>query len=548
LRIKLIRTKDDIHISPNELTIVIGANDTGKSTFIREVFIKSANILTDPSYRWRWVDGIELFVEDKDIEDCREILNRSVVRNFESKEDAFELADWRNEHGEPAGGKEAVITRNDYNSINTITAEQLIAHKQFRTPFFVYASCESRLTIKSPAGRAPMHNRAPDVLNLFHRREKFFDELVGSIEERFHYNLLLLEHIGTQFELGTSSEPPPDLKNIGDKNDVYRLTEEWKRQYFTPIQESGHGLRSMVRILEALFDTDKKIKLIDEPEMHLYPAQKIWVGGKIAELSSDDNSQTIVSTHDAHVLQGILDKRPKVTILRFSNTNGKRSIHQWTLSQEPTPTTDAFRADFLTGLFHNYCVTVESDSDRLFYKEMMQGCPSLNSLDVAFVPCRGEGGTLKVARLSQAINQPSAFILDLDVVFEKPKVIRDIIEKVVSEQELPELTKLHLLVQQLKLDRPDDKWKVLVGYTDRKGPGDVFMNEHGDLLRSVISELANHGVFMVPGGSLESWAPEVENKARFPENAPNYIRNHEALHENIKIFLQSIGKYLVHCN
>ena len=546
MQIASIKTKNGINIRPNNLTIVIGANDTVKSTFIREIYIRATNIPIDPSYRWRWIDAIELLVKDEHIAECRDILKRSIISKFDGKKDTYTylLADWRNDQGNPAGGNQTNVTINDYAAISRISPIDLANHKQFRTPFFIYAGCESRLMINSPSGLAPIHDRAPDVLNIFYRREDLFKELTDSIDERFNYNLILLNHAGTQLELGTSSIQKPDLGNVGDKNEVYRRTEEWKKLYFTPIQESGHGLRSMIRILEALLDTDKKIKLIDEPEMHLHPSQKLWIGGKIAELSTDENSQTIVATHDAHVLQGILDKRPKATILRFASANGKRAIYQWLLPQEPNPTTDTFRTDFLSGLFHNYSVAVEGESDRLFYNEMMQDCPELKNLDVAFVPCRGGGGTLNMARLVTAVNQPSSFILDLDVIFEAPNVIRNIINAVSNAQELPKLTKIELLMQQLRNEKPDEKWKSLISYTNKGGPGECFIADHGDLLLSTLNELAGYGVFLVPNGGLESWAPALKNTIRFPEMAPGHIRSKANLHTSIKEFLQGIGQFL----
>lgn len=544
MRIDQVTVKNNIQIKPNNLTIVIGANDSGKSTFIRECYIKGANISTTTTYRWRWIEDIKLSINVNTFEECRKILTRSVVHKYSGNKDLYYVADWRNEWGDPDSGDGANITKADYDSVGEIQSELLLSHKQFRSLFFSYSSCESRLRLTSPTGLVSIEDRATEALNLFHRREHLFKELINSINERFNYDLLLLDHVGTRLELGTSPVPLPDFSSIGDKNEIFRLTEEWKRENFTSIQESGHGLRSMVRILETLFDMDKMIKLFDEPEMHLYPAQKIWLGGKIAELTVDDNSQTIVSTHDVHILQGILDKRPNATILRFSNINGERNIHMWDLLQDPTPTTDAFRADFLTGLFHNYCITVESESDRLFYNEMKKDSPTLINMDVVFIPTRGEGGTLNVARLAKAVNQRAAFILDLDVVFEKPNVIRKIINNFYTEIELKEITKLEELIQKLKEGNSNKKWKTLIGYTDRLGPSSKFLDEHSSLLNSVLNELEKYGVFLVPNGSLESWAPDVESKVRFPENAPSYIRADAALHERIKYFLKKVGLFL----
>jgi hypothetical protein len=59
-----------------------------------------------------------------------------------------------------------------------------------------------------------------------------------------------------------------------------------------------------------------------------------------------------------------------------------------------------------------------------------------------------------------------------------------------------------------------------------------------------MAELAEHGVFLVPRGALESWAPSVENKARFAEIAPDVIKADPTLREPLAAFLTDILRFL----
>jgi len=52
------------------------------------------------------------------------------------------------------------------------------------------------------------------------------------------------------------------------------------------------------------------------------------------------------------------------------------------------------------------------------------------------------------------------------------------------------------------------------------------------------------GIFIVPHGTLESWAPDVEPKVRFPDKAPDVIRADSALKARFDDFMRPILNYL----
>lgn len=543
MRLKEIKTiPPHPDFSPGALTVVLGANDTGKTTFIREVYGKFAGISLSVGYVWKWINDIDVHIDD--LNSCIKTIRGSLAQHGDASKNQYIFVDFTDINGQPAGGNEAIVAKTEVQKLDEIDADQLGKLGRFRNPFVVYANCENRLSAVSTANVTQIRSPTTDILNAFYRFKSLFAELQKHILERFHYYLLMLDHNMPQLELGTALRQPPDDSTVTDRNQYYREVEEWKKTNFTPLQESGHGLRSMVRILEALLNEKAPLKLIDEPEMHLYPGQKVWLGSMIARLSQEGKSQTILVTHDSHILQGILDENPNVTVLRFSKSGLDRRINFWKLTKSTRPPTDSFRADFLTGLFHDYSIAVEGESDRSFYRYMMSDAHKLAELDVAFVPCRGEGGALKVASLAAAVKQRAAFILDMDVLFEKPSVIQQIVDTVTGTRTLESMDKLTAVVDALKADNPARKWKELVGYNDRRGPDRVFRTQNDEILEAVLIELAGYGVFVVPRGSLESWAPDIEGKVRFPENAPAYIRNSPELSADIKAFLDSIGEFL----
>lgn len=457
----------------------------------------------------------------------------------------FYLSSHRNLKGDPAKAQESEISKEDLAKLDNMDEGSFLSTAAFRKPFSIYASCEDRLTVTSHHGLTNYNSPATDIINLLHRSPLVFEEIRKAIRTRFGYSLVLLNHMGIGLELGVAVDDPPIFSDSESKTKVYKEIEDWKSSSFTTIQEAGHGLRAMFRILETLLNETSYIKLIDEPEMHLYPAQKIWLGGMIASHSQRDENQTIVVTHDTHLLQGILDKRPEAKVLRFAKENGERVIFEWELKRKAFVASNTLRADFLSGLFHDYIIAVEGETDRLFYQEMQSDTVKLKDLDVAFVPCRGEGAAINVVELSKAMNQKIAVVFDLDVVFEKPEVIKRIVSLTVGQRDLPCLSKFMDEIEKLKTESPSMKWKALVGYSPRTGPDSQFRGNHGELLYSVMEELKKYGVFLVDNGTLESWAPDLEDKVRFPETAPEYLRNKPDLKLKVVSFLDNISDFFM---
>ncbi len=52
-----------------------------------------------------------------------------------------------------------------------------------------------------------------------------------------------------------------------------------------------------------------------------------------------------------------------------------------------------------------------------------------------------------------------------------------------------------------------------------------------------MGHFAKRGVFFVPNGDLESWAPDIEDKVRFSESAPDLIKGDEGLRSPLAKFL-----------
>ena len=71
-----------------------------------------------------------------------------------------------------------------------------------------------------------------------------------------------------------------------------------------------------------------------------------------------------------------------------------------------------------------------------------------------------------------------------------------------------------------------------------------------DNLKALISELDEHGLFLVPCGELESWIPQLmqgvsrENKSLWATEAARNIEDHERGEDDIWAYIEKIIQHI----
>jgi hypothetical protein len=102
-------------------------------------------------------------------------------------------------------------------------------------------------------------------------------------------------------------------------------------------------------------------------------------------------------------------------------------------------------------------------------------------------------------------------------------------------------------IDRLLQDRFNGDEKRIKQETDQAhefGMRSSFIQEHKVYFEEAITQLSEVGIFIVPSGSLESWAPELEQKIRFAEFAPDFIKEHAELRKPLEQFLDKVLKFL----
>jgi len=457
----------------------------------------------------------------------------------------------QNYTGEISYSAEYRFQESEYNSIKKVVEENdldkvngFLSRKKYQVPFITYLTCESRLKMEQQVLITSFNEPPADFINLLYRNRKLLDKINESIFEQFQFKLVILDHDGKKLHLGLSQEDAPSRRGEGNQQSEYMQIENWKRRHFISVLDVGHGVRSVLKIVLSLYERINQIIIIDEPELFIYPSQKRWLGRKIVELTRDEKKQIFLITHDPMILQGILDVSGKSKIFRINiNDKGGRILCECNLSHQDDVGARRNQDSYLQGLFYKRSIVVEGASDRAFYQTMLEELhyKRIASKDLGFIACGGKGGSVNVANLLLKVEFPCAFIFDYDVLLDSLHILKTITQ--IRSGKTEKLMQLDHHFHNKFGTCPKDIIKG-TGNTNKIGLNSAYVKANQTLFEEAIDELEKSGIFIIPGGSLESWARHVTPKTRFAEFAPDAILNDQKTCNSLKRFLNRVLDYI----
>lgn len=518
MRIAKAKTQDEKELEFSDFNVIIGGNSVGKTTLLVELY----SLAVDQNRpRWYWLSqgsGLE-YTSQKPVEDLR-LLRSSFTARYEAGNVYYFSRAARNPEGALDQDGKFRFTPAEYRSTDEIlragdveAARAILkSNLKFWRPFVSFANCEMRLSLTGQVNVTPLDQPPQDALNLLHRDRNLQREIDERLFGQFQMHPALLRHRLTQLDFGLSREVPPDFDaNAVDLEAEYRRIEDWRADNFTTIADVGHGIRSMMKLLISLQEPVSQIVLIDEPEMHIYPAQKRWLGRELVRLAHEQGKQVFMVTHDPIILQGILDSEGETQVLRISfDANDERQIQASVLKNLDEIGAKRNQDSYLQALFYQRTVAVEGAADRAFYQIMTEELMGdrIADKDLGFVACGGVGQSKNVASLASQVGLMSAFIYDFDALTSGLPVLIEIMDlRGKDAQALKELQALYVQKRLTNKELSDE---------GRKGPASGLVTANQELFDAARAELRSAGIHIVPYGTLESWAESVEEKARFP--------------------------------
>jgi len=549
MKIQSVKLNDDKLLEFSDFNVIIGGNAVGKTTFLLELFSRAEG---KERKRWYWLYTEPLkYSSDNPLEDLK-LLQGSMTYHYEGANRFYYSQSIKNLEGNTDLEGRYRFNHAEFEKLKSIIdqteqegANNLFQELKYQRAFLTFASCEARLNLPSDIEIRALDQSPQDALNVLFRNRALKKQIDENILGQFHLYLALLDHKKSRLELGLSRVNPPSFNDkVDDLQEEFSRIEGWKEQYYTSIQEVGHGIRSMVKLLMSLLDPVNHIVLIDEPELFIYPAQKRWLGKQLVNLAQEQNKQVFLVTHDPIILQGILDMPGKTHILRIEmDEEGKRALRQCDLKHVEDVGAKRNQESYLQGLFYQRSLAVEGATDRAFYQVMVEELMEnrIENRDLGFIVCGGKGASKNVAHIVSQVGLRSAFIYDFDALLFDIPLLRDIVNMLSGR--FDKLDELAQLLQD-KFNGDEKRIKEETNQAHKVGMRSSFIKNHKVYFEETMTELSKVGIFIVPGGSLESWAPEIEQKVRFAEIAPDFIKEHEELRKPLEQFLDKVLKFV----
>jgi energy-coupling factor transporter ATP-binding protein EcfA2 len=320
------------------------------------------------------------------------------------------------------------------------------------------------------------------------------------------------------------------------------------------LRDRSDGTVAYIGLLAAIIATGPKMVCIDEPEAFLHPPLARTLARQLTQLARERDIQLFVATHSADFVAGCVTADPETRILRltFDGDQGRaRRLDGDVLrsfSLDPAMRSNAA----LGGLFASAVVVVEADTDRAFYQEIHerladhvaeQGHPRPDGW--VFMNTGGWQGMVRLVGPLRAMGIPTVVIIDSDGLSGKES-LTDLLRTAGVPDGVAEGWRL--MAATLKPDEPGRKGGYPKSIDIRTMP-----SHHRKTFGTLLTGMAEYGIFVVPVGELEDWLGGSVRvaKPRWLEHAfrhlgadpsaPGYVRPDDG---DVWAFMRSIDEWV----
>ncbi len=271
-----------------------------------------------------------------------------------------------------------------------------------------------------------------------------------------------------------------------------------------PIEQTSDGVKAFVGMITEMIAGDPMVLLIDEPEAFLHPSLSFKLGKEVSNIMSSSEKRLFVSTHSPDFVMGCIQSGAPVNIVRLTFRDGIPTARI-------LPNGDILRlmrnpllrsTGVLSGLFYESVVVTESDADRAFYQEIndrmlrfdgAEGIPNC-----LFLNAQNKQTVKTIIKPLRELGIPVAGVVDIDVIKDGGSVWTSFLDcGFIPEIEKNPLAGLRSGLMKKFNDSGRDMKK--------EGGKNVLTGSDREGLENLFEKLCEYGLFVVPGGELESW-------------------------------------------
>ncbi len=554
MKINSIVTKKDEKIDLGQLTILVGPNNSGKTTTLSEINqimqsgLQSTRVLTE-----------NLEFQEIMLEDFTKGLDIKINEKNTSQYSARGLAS--NLGGEHTPSFVMQSLKDNLSVINKNGWQNIV--NMGLGPLKITMLDSSRrleLVKQTKEGRG-----SANLLSELYNKKKVepilgdaFEKAFGmKIKLDFSSRMFLRFRVSKKFE-----EIPPDPR---DQTEIM--------EKYPTLDTQGEGFRSFVGIILGIILSEGRIVLIDEPEAFLHPTQARVLGEWIANYSHDSETQIIIATHSADILEGLLQQHEDAVILRVDRIDDNTKYHRISskLTQELAQKPLVSSQPVLESIFYKGVILTEGDSDRIIYKYVYS--QNYKKREHLFLNTIGKHSVKKIISSLKDANVPVCAILDIDVLNDKT-VFKDLVKSFKSEIEIDAVLKIRDAIakevegveqsdvlEEMKKSVKEISQKLEEGNTldnarreldklharsgkwskVKKNGIEGFPENIRDDVKDLLEQLKLIGLFVVPEGELECWI-KVDNVSWVEEALGRITSGHTP--EKLQNFVNETIKFL----
>lgn len=477
------------------VTVFVGPNNSGKSRILREIY--------------GWCSSGSESRKDRIIQEVRflgisEVLAANEVAKISQSPLPDEQIDsgaivFESRHGRFICNRNHLIEliKNPVMDASTFCSNYL-KHKTLLIDGFE----RMQLVSDQPAGDLllPPRNNLQKLARDSNKRAR----LSKLVHEAFQFHLVVDPTNLGQLRLRLSQvQPSSENEEIGIGSDAIAFHSSAELMYF-----ASDGVKAFTGIMLELIAGDPSLIIIDEPEAFLYPPLAMKLGTELARSATNSEKQVFVSTHSPAFLMGCIQSGVSVNIVRLTYKNRTATARILDNENLQTLMRDPLLRSLgvLNGLFYDFVIVTEGDSDRSFYHEINERLLKFRSEwgipNCLFLNAQGKQNLETIVRPLRAIGVPTAAIVDIDLLKDKGRIWR----KLLDAARMPEPTQESCLTWKSQLHTKFESTGI-----DMKKGGGIEALPKGELesCGSLFAQLGEYGIFVVPGGEVESWLKSI---------------------------------------
>lgn len=513
-------TKNGFTVPLGSFSILVGANNAGKSQTLRDIHdlmsngLDQTNTIIVTELEFEEISGEEILL-DLRIEEDQRHSNRVIVQNIGS--DLRQTPQYRmmdNVLNTLSDAEDALTIGNVRNNL-----------LQYKVAFL---NASSRLEIATKTETYDIEDEYPsNAVQMLYEADEARYELREAFKFVFGKDILLDFSSVRHFRFRVDDD-------FGEVDENLILP---KQSVDAPeLDDQGAGYRSFAGVVLSLLLSENRIVLLDEPEAFLHPAQARRFGNWLSHHTDDIPGQVIIATHNSHFLSGVLSGGSEIMIHRLNRDGNTTRYTEITADTTARLATDPLLSSqrIIDGVFHEGVLVCEADSDSTIYQYVAE--ESLGYGRFLFTYGHNKQTIPRVVEALTDANVPRAAVVDIDII-RKPRDLKRIVQSMDPVNDITIHNKCNIFNQ--KLREQDIDWGDLKRIGVDAAPEDL----HSELLE-IVEHARERGVFIVTVGELEGWIDIGGAKgSQWVVEALDYL-NREGCPDELERFVYDICNYL----